>query len=481
MNSAHLSEKAIHIAVRAHHGQRDKAGQPYISHPLRVMLQMTTDLERIVAVLHDVVEDTPVTLARLKRAGFPQAVLDAVDCLTKREGESYDQSIQRAKSNAIARQVKLADLEDNLDLRRLPHVTEADQRRLEKYRRSREELAREEEKAGLAAAHTPPTEKPTLVLTHIAFPIHFPQDATGRCEVDEEGNYKMQCVLFSQEWGAVKAMLTIDAVKKTLVSETPHADHSQVLSTDPYWVVENAINQAAVEVSQGSGDAARRLVGFARRSLMYLNMLTLVRQDLFRPIARMSPQWPALISWHPDSRIGTKAKPRGLGVMLKQLQVGEDCQYNVSSLVRWNINHSWATRCANTMVEIVQWNQMVMPHLIRVEQLLKKSPSTEYRMAKIPEWARRCAKVPRLSKQTVPLYFALGKAALMEATGGHPERVHELRPLGRYRANEFSKRGIGRKGTLSIGTREANIREGIFNIVKQALTSLASNTDQSLV
>jgi len=140
MNEVHLIEQAIQIAVEAHLGQRDKVGQPYILHPLRMMLRMETDWERIVAILHDVVEDTPITLADLRRAGFPKAVLAPVDCLTKREGESYAQFIQRAKANPIARRVKMADLEDNMDLRRLPRVTAADHKRLEKYRRALAEL-----------------------------------------------------------------------------------------------------------------------------------------------------------------------------------------------------------------------------------------------------------------------------------------------------------------------------------------------------
>jgi len=139
----HLLEKAIRLAVQAHHGQRDKVGQPYILHPLRMMLRMETDWERIAAILHDVVEDTPITLADLRRAGFSQAVLVAVDCLTKREGESYAQFIQRAKANPIARRVKIADLEDNLDLSRLPHVSSRDRKRLEKYRRARAQLTSE--------------------------------------------------------------------------------------------------------------------------------------------------------------------------------------------------------------------------------------------------------------------------------------------------------------------------------------------------
>ena len=113
-------ETAIAIAVKAHQGQFDKSGQPYILHPLRVMFRCKGDLARTVAVLHDVVEDTPTTLDDLRNAGFSEEVLAALDCVTKREGESYEAFVERAAANPIVRQVKLADLEDNMDLRRLP-------------------------------------------------------------------------------------------------------------------------------------------------------------------------------------------------------------------------------------------------------------------------------------------------------------------------------------------------------------------------
>jgi (p)ppGpp synthase/HD superfamily hydrolase len=112
-------ESAIAIAVRAHAGQSDKSGQPYILHPLRVMFRCQTDDQRIVAILHDVVEDTPVTVEDLRDQGFTKEILAALDCVTKREGESYEDFVERAAANPIARQVKLADLEDNMDLRRL--------------------------------------------------------------------------------------------------------------------------------------------------------------------------------------------------------------------------------------------------------------------------------------------------------------------------------------------------------------------------
>src|SRR4051794_32968482 len=94
-----MLESAIAVAVEAHRGQMDKSGQPYILHPLRVMFRCETDAERTVAVLHDVVEDTSVTVDDLRRAGFGEDVLAALDCVTKREGEGYEAFVERAAAN----------------------------------------------------------------------------------------------------------------------------------------------------------------------------------------------------------------------------------------------------------------------------------------------------------------------------------------------------------------------------------------------
>jgi (p)ppGpp synthase/HD superfamily hydrolase len=130
---ASLLEKAIGIAVRAHRGQRDKSGAPYILHPLRVMHRVDTETDRIVAVLHDVIEDTATTVSDLRREGFTDDIVEALAGVTKRAGESYGKFIRRAASNPIARRVKLADLEDNMDVRRLSTVTQRDAKRLRKY------------------------------------------------------------------------------------------------------------------------------------------------------------------------------------------------------------------------------------------------------------------------------------------------------------------------------------------------------------
>jgi (p)ppGpp synthase/HD superfamily hydrolase len=133
MKNSALLEKAIQIAVQAHAGQFDKYEEPYILHPLRVMSRVQTEPEKIVAVLHDVIEDTAWTADQLKEAGFPSTILEALDCVTKREGEEYSDFVLRSASNPIALRVKIADLEDNMDLRRMPEITPGDIERLSKY------------------------------------------------------------------------------------------------------------------------------------------------------------------------------------------------------------------------------------------------------------------------------------------------------------------------------------------------------------
>ncbi|MBF0127045.1 MAG: GTP pyrophosphokinase [Magnetococcales bacterium] len=128
-------EKAIAVAVQAHQGQVDKSGVPYILHPLRLMLRLEQDEERIIAVLHDVVEDTPVTFAELERMGFSPAVMETLDRLTHRKEESYDAYLQKILPHPVARKIKMLDLEDNMDIRRLDHqCMDSDWARLKKYR-----------------------------------------------------------------------------------------------------------------------------------------------------------------------------------------------------------------------------------------------------------------------------------------------------------------------------------------------------------
>lgn len=129
-------EKAIALAARAHEGQLDKAGAPYILHPLRMMLRLDSMDERITAVLHDVVEDSPLTFDDLRREGFPEHIITALESVTKRQGEDYEDFVLRAAGDPIGRMVKLADLEDNSDLSRIAQPTERDYARRDKYQRA---------------------------------------------------------------------------------------------------------------------------------------------------------------------------------------------------------------------------------------------------------------------------------------------------------------------------------------------------------
>ncbi|MFN7972074.1 MAG: GTP pyrophosphokinase [Acidobacteriota bacterium] len=133
-------EDAILLSVQAHRGQRDKVGKPYVLHPLRMMLALESDDERIVAVLHDVVEDTPHTFEDLRARGFSEDVIAALGCVTRRPDETYDAFIDRVKGNPLAVRVKIADLEDNMDVKRLTSVGEKDRERLARYVKAWREL-----------------------------------------------------------------------------------------------------------------------------------------------------------------------------------------------------------------------------------------------------------------------------------------------------------------------------------------------------
>lgn len=136
-----ILDRAKAIATSAHEGQVDKAGKPYIEHPMRVMNMGKTVEEKIAGVLHDVVEDSEWTFDMLEKEGIPKDVMDALRCVTKlSEDEDYDHFIERVKTNPLAVKVKLNDLKDNMDITRLGEVTEKDLARLNKYIRAYRQL-----------------------------------------------------------------------------------------------------------------------------------------------------------------------------------------------------------------------------------------------------------------------------------------------------------------------------------------------------
>ncbi|WP_458408140.1 GTP pyrophosphokinase [Anaerotignum sp.] len=132
-----MLEKAVKLAEKAHQGQVDKGGHPYILHPKRVMERCETETEKITAMLHDVLEDSDYTLENLREEGFSEEILEALVCLTHQKGEGYMAYIERICCNPLAARVKCADLQDNMDLSRIPHPTEKDFRRLEKYKKAK--------------------------------------------------------------------------------------------------------------------------------------------------------------------------------------------------------------------------------------------------------------------------------------------------------------------------------------------------------
>lgn len=127
-----LKELALKIAESAHKGQVDKAGEPYINHPLKVASAFEDDTRYIIAMLHDVVEDSDIAISDLINYGFPSNITDALEAITKR-GESYEEYLKKVKSNALATQVKLEDLRHNMVLSRIPNPTKKDFDRIKKY------------------------------------------------------------------------------------------------------------------------------------------------------------------------------------------------------------------------------------------------------------------------------------------------------------------------------------------------------------
>ncbi|PTQ89599.1 guanosine-3',5'-bis(diphosphate) 3'-pyrophosphohydrolase [Agitococcus lubricus] len=131
-----LISTALQIALHAYANKVDKAGVEYIKHPLRVMAKMHSDEAMAVALLHDVIEDSDINAQDLLAAGLPKDIVDAVCCLTKQQDEDYFAFIRRVKTNRLATQVKIADIEDNINVLRLSTLSDADLMRVQKYHRA---------------------------------------------------------------------------------------------------------------------------------------------------------------------------------------------------------------------------------------------------------------------------------------------------------------------------------------------------------
>ena len=136
-------EAAKSLATKAHEGQTDKAGLPYITHPERVASRLSTPEAQVVGWLHDTVEDTPLTLSDISEKFGPETAA-AVDAISRRDGEKWSDYIDRVAANPMARQVKISDLVDNSNLTRIPHVTLKDVKRQAKYNKALKKLMEEE-------------------------------------------------------------------------------------------------------------------------------------------------------------------------------------------------------------------------------------------------------------------------------------------------------------------------------------------------
>ena len=135
-----LTKKALKICFEAHKDQKDKSGLPYVFHPFHLAEQMETEEEICTALLHDVLEDSSVTLEDLRKAGMPETVLEALQLLTHDDAVPYMTYVENLKAHPIARKVKLADLSHNSDGARLDVITEKDRKRMEKYKKARKVL-----------------------------------------------------------------------------------------------------------------------------------------------------------------------------------------------------------------------------------------------------------------------------------------------------------------------------------------------------
>ncbi len=200
-----LLQRAIEIAEEAHRGQTDKAGEPYISHPMRVMDAASTDDERIVGVLHDVVEDSAWTFEMLSAEGFPPHIITALRHITKLPSEPYDKFIARVKNNPLATAVKLNDLSDNMDIRRLPYLSDKDIKRLKRYLKAYKKLKGEPLYSQAAArAEHPNAYKPW----------EETEDLALRDFVEEQLSYDDIAEHFQRKRGAIISRIKHLKIKK---------------------------------------------------------------------------------------------------------------------------------------------------------------------------------------------------------------------------------------------------------------------------
>lgn len=193
-------EQAIRFAAAQHQGQKDKAGQPYITHPLRVMQNVSSNDAKMTAVMHDLLEDTNTKVHDLAALGFSQTVLNAVIALTKLEHDSRFSAAQRTVKNAIACQVKLADLTDNMDLSRLQKITVKDLARLKQYQHVYTVILEADQIHRLIQRCQPPRDYPLFEYSsrqeNYLFILNLMQDVRHPCSRLKIGSAQTYAILF---------------------------------------------------------------------------------------------------------------------------------------------------------------------------------------------------------------------------------------------------------------------------------------------
>lgn len=155
-------DRAMKLAVKAYSGEKDRGGAPHILHAIRVMMRMETETEMIVALLHAVIEDGgPVTMDNLVKTGFSDDVLDAVECLTRLEGQAFDDHIRRCEANPLARKILVADLDDEMNIIHLLGREEKERESMERFRSAYRLLSDREWTPGAEQEGVSPHPAPT--------------------------------------------------------------------------------------------------------------------------------------------------------------------------------------------------------------------------------------------------------------------------------------------------------------------------------
>src|SRR3954463_11327181 len=244
--STNIPTIADAIALAAeHHRDTDKGGAPYILHPIRVMLAMTTDEARRVALLHDVIEDTNVTAEDLRGLGYPDREIAALEALTRKKSETYEDFIERVRANPLATIVKRADLVDNMDIRRLPHIGLEEAARLAKYLRAWRRL-QDEDHESLPRASTEPKSSRTVRLVDVEGPTSMRIDAN----INEAGDL----VISGQDTGEAPSQLFGDRdYEYWLTVRSQHKDDALLALIEKLYAGDTRAEIRLRELLEGKG------------------------------------------------------------------------------------------------------------------------------------------------------------------------------------------------------------------------------------